>query len=574
MMDYRIPRRRILSLFGGFILFCMAIGYRVFSFQVVKSEALSEQAVATRFQESDVAPQRGNIYDARKFELATNVPADQVSAIVNQLNDPKQTAQLLAPLIGRTADDVYAAITQPGKEWVVLKRRLPDDSSQKIKDLKLPGIVLDPEPRRIYPMGDFASHVLGFVNYDYVGSYGVEGSYDKIVGGTPGKLIGQRDKEGNVIALAKSAWDPPVDGADLTLTLDNSVQWIVEKALDDAIARQKAAGGTIIVQNPKTGGILAMANRPSFDPNNFDTVKDAHLFDNPAIGSAYEPGSTFKTLTMSLGLEAGVVTPNTTHNGGPYTVIPGGEKVYNALDVDFGLETMTEVLEHSSNLGAMWVAQLTGEDRYYRGLVAFGLGNPTGVDLQGESAGILPLPGEANWTSASFYTNAFGQGLAVTPLQLVNAVSVLANGGLLMKPHVVSSYRDKSGETKIEPTVVHRVLSESTCRTITDMLTTVMNVTYVKYTVPGYDIATKSGTAQVPSPNGGYYADKTIGSLLGYGPSNDPQFTVLVKIDEPQESPWGETAAGPAYQTIFQQLFMLYGIPPTKPVDATATPSP
>jgi cell division protein FtsI/penicillin-binding protein 2 len=277
---------------------------------------------------------------------------------------------------------------------------------------------------------------------------------------------------------------------------------------------------------------------------------------------------------MSLGLEAGVVTPNTTHNGGPYMVIPGGEKVYNALDVDFGLETMTEVLEHSSNLGAMWVAQLTGEDRYYRGLVAFGLGQPTGVDLQGESAGILPLPGEANWTPASFYTNAFGQGLAVTPLQLVNAVSVLANGGLLMKPHVVKSYRDKSGETKIDPIVVHRVLSEQTCRTITEMLTTVMNVTYVKYTVPGYDIATKSGTAQVPSPNGGYYPDKTIGSLLGYGPSNDPQFAVLVKIDEPQESPWGETAAGPAYQSIFQQLFMLYGIPPTKPVTATATPSP
>jgi cell division protein FtsI/penicillin-binding protein 2 len=317
-----------------------------------------------------------------------------------------------------------------------------------------------------------------------------------------------------------------------------------------------------------------MASRPSFNPNNFDTVTNANLFDNPAISGSYEPGSTFKTLTMSLGLEAGVVTPDTTHNGGPYTIIPGGEKVYNALNVDFGLETMTEVLEHSSNLGAMWVAQLTGEDRYYRGLVAFGIGKPTGIDLAGESAGILPLPGDAGWTSANSYTNAFGQGLATTPLQMVNAASVMANGGMLMKPYLVSSYTDKSGTKTIEPTVVHRVLSEATCKTITQMLTTVTNVTYTKWSVPGYDIATKSGTAQVPSPDGGYDPNKTIGSLLGYGPSDDPQFAVIVKVDEPQESPWGETAAGPAYQKVFQQLFMLYGIPPTKPVVATPPTSP
>jgi cell division protein FtsI/penicillin-binding protein 2 len=415
-------------------------------------------------------------------------------------------------------------------------------------------------------MGDFASQVLGFVNYDYVGSYGVEGAYDKVVAGTPGKLIGQRDKDGNVIALAKSAWDPPIDGADLTLTIDNSVQWIIERALDEAIAAQSAAGGTIIVENPKTGAILGMASRPSFNPNNFDTVTNASLFENPAISDVYEPGSTFKSITMSLGLEAGVVTPDTTHDGGPYTIIPGGEKVYNALDVDFGLETMTEVLEHSSNLGAMWVTQLIGEDRYYRGLVAFGLGKPTGIDLEGEAGGILPLPGDADWTAANFYTNAFGQGLAATPLQMVNAVSVMANGGWLMKPYVVSSTTDKSGTKTVEPTKIHQVLSETTCQTITQMLTTVTNVTYLKWSVPGYDIATKSGTAQVPSPDGGYDPNKTIGSLLGYGPSDDPQFAIIVKIDEPQESPWGETAAGPAYQKIFQQLFLLYGIPPTKPV--------
>ncbi len=574
MMNYQIDRRRIISLFAGFLMFCLAIGYRVFSFQIVSGQSLSEQAVATRFRENEVAAQRGNIYDARGIELATNVPADTISAIVNQLEDPQKTALLLAPLIGRTSDDIYAAITEPGKEWVVLKRRLSDDGSQKVKDLKLPGIVLQPEPRRIYPMGDFASQVLGFVNYDYVGSYGVEGEYDKVIGGTPGKLIGERDGSGNVIALAKSAWDPPIDGANVTLTLDASVQWIIEKALDQAIAIQQAAGGTIVVQNPKTGEILGMANRASFNPNTFDTVKDAKLFENPAISTAYEPGSTFKSVVMSLGLETGVVSPGTVHNGGSYKIIPGGAEVHNALDVDFGPETMTEVLQHSSNLGAMWVAEMVGEDRFYRGLVSFGLGQPTGIDLQGESAGILPLPGQSNWSVANFYTNAFGQGLAVTPMQLVNAVSVLANGGILMKPYVVKEFREKSGTRIVEPEPLHRVISAQTARTINQMLTIVMNTTYEKYSVPGYDIAAKSGTAQIPSPTGGYEDNATIGSLLGFGPSNDPQFAVLVKIDQPQKSPWGESAAGPAFQQVFQQLFLLYGIPPTKQVTATATTQP
>ena len=574
MMNYQIQRRRIISLFAGFLMFCLAIGYRVFSFQIVSGQSLSEQAVATRFRENEVAAQRGNIYDARGIELATNVPADTISAIVNQLDDPQKTASLLAPLIGRTSDDIYTAITEPDKEWVVLKRRLSDDASQKVNDLKLPGIVLQPEPRRIYPMGDFASQVLGFVNYDYVGSYGVEGEYDKVIGGTPGKLIGERDGSGNVIALAKSAWDPPIDGANVTLTLDASVQWIIEKALDQAIAIQQAAGGTILVQNPKTGEILGMANRASFNPNTFDTVKDAKLFDNPAISTAYEPGSTFKSVVMSIGLETGVVSPGTVHNGGSYKIIPGGAEVHNALDVDFGPETMTEVLQHSSNLGAMWVAEMVGEDRFYRGLVSFGLGQPTGIDLQGESAGILPLPGQSNWSVANFYTNAFGQGLAVTPMQLVNAVSVLANGGILMKPHVVKEFREKSGTRIVDPEPLHRVISAQTARTINQMLTIVMNTTYEKYSVPGYDIAAKSGTAQIPSPTGGYEDNATIGSLLGFGPSNDPQFAVLVKIDQPQKSPWGESAAGPAFQQVFQQLFLLYGIPPTKQVKATATTQP
>lgn len=568
---YEIPRHRITILFVGFLVFSLAITYRVVSFQVVRSQELSEEAVELRFSENAVPAQRGDIYDARGRRLATNMPADRVSAILREVEDPRKTADLLAPLVGRPAEDLYQALTQD-KEWVVLQRRLSAEASQKIAALDLPGIVLDPEPRRVYPMGDFASQVLGFVNHEYVGSYGVEGAYNDLVGGKPGTLVGERDALGNVIALTKSRLDPPKDGADLVLTIDSAVQRIVEQALDEAIKEQRATGGTIIVQNPKTGEILAMASRPSFDPNQFETVDDAALFSNPAISAAYEPGSTFKALTMALGLETGVVAPNTVHDGGPYRELPSGERIYNALNQDFGPETMTEVLQHSSNVGAMWVAELLGEDRFYRGLVSFGIGQPTGIDLVGESGGILPLPGGPTWTPANLYTNAFGQGLAVTPLQLINAISVLANGGELMTPHIVKEVRDGEEVRRIEPEPVRRVISEQTSRQITEMLTTTMDTTYKRFDIPGYNVAAKTGTAQVPSPNGGYEPDATIGSMVGYGPSEDPQFTVLVKIDRPQESLWGESAAGPAFQKIFKELFLLYGIPPTEPVDQQGGP--
>jgi cell division protein FtsI (penicillin-binding protein 3) len=570
---YEIPRRRVTILLVGFLIFSLAITYRVVSFQVVRSEELSEQAIAFRYREDAVPARRGDILDSRGRPLATNVPADRVSAILKEIADPHQTALLLAPLIGRSASDIEAAITQPDKEFVVLQHKLSPEASQKVTDLKLKGIVLDPEPRRTYPMGDFLSQVLGFVNDDYVGSYGIEGYFDKVVGGTPGKLVGERDGLGNVIAIAKSTWEPPKDGADLELTINSAAQRIVEQALDEAVRDQDATGGTAIVEDVKTGEIIAMASRPSFDPNNFGKVDDAERFNNPAISLMYEPGSTFKTLTMALGLETGVVTPNTVHDGGAYKQIPGGQKVYNARQVDFGPETMTEVLKHSSNLGAMYVAEQVGQDRFYQGLKDFGIGQPTGIELAAEAGGILPVPDDANWTLANFYTSAFGQGLAVTPIQLVNTEAAIANGGKLMKAHIVKEIRDGQHVENTSPEVIRQVISPQTAKTLTDMLVQVADDTYAKrFRVPGYKIAAKTGTAQIPSPNGGYEENATIGSVLGYGPSPDPRFAVLVKIDRPKKSQWGEESAGPTFAKIFQQMLLLYGIPPTEPVDSPGNP--
>jgi cell division protein FtsI (penicillin-binding protein 3) len=561
-----IPRSRIIILLVAFILFSMAVGYRVFSFQIVHGLDLTEQAQLFRYREDVVPAERGDILDRRGRKLATNVPADRVSVIVHQLEDPRVTAQQLSQIIDRSFEDIYEAITYEGREWVVLKRRLSPEASQQIESLNMNGIVLDPEPRRIYPMGDFAAQVLGFVNFDYDGAYGVEGAYHSLIAGEPGRLIGERDGAGNVIALGHSTWDPARDGADLVLTIDSSVQRIVEKVLADTIEEQSAAGGTIIVQDPRTGAILGMASYPSYDPNEFNRVEDIALFSNPAISANYEPGSTMKALVIAIGLETGAIEPHTVHPGGPYRELPGGERVYNATLMDFGPETMTDVLSNSSNVGAMFVAEQLGENNLYRGLTAFGFGSPTGIDLHGEESGIFPLPGDAIWSLSNLYTNAFGQGMAVTPIQLTNAMSVLANGGTLLEPYLVEEIRYPDGELdRTEPTIVREVISADTARDITRMLTRVVEGGQEIYGVAGYEIAAKTGTAQIPAIAGGYEPGATIASIVGYGPSADPQFTVLVKIDRPQESQWGERAAGPAFKRIFEELFLLYAIPPTHP---------
>uniref|UniRef100_A0A7C5VXF7 Penicillin-binding protein 2 n=1 Tax=Thermomicrobium roseum TaxID=500 RepID=A0A7C5VXF7_THERO len=564
-----LSARRLRVLLAAFVLFSGAVSYRVVSFAVLQGPVLAQRAEAFRYREDIVPAHRGDILDARGRVLATDIPADRVSAIVRQVEDPHRTAQLLAPLIGRSAEDIEAALTQPGREWVVLQRQLDPEVSAQIRALELPGIVLDPEPKRAYPMGDFASQVLGFVNWEYRGAYGLEAAYDSVVGGIPGQLVGERDLAGNVIALGQSSWNPPKDGATLVLTIDSAVQYLAESVLERTIQEQRAAGGTIIVMDVRTGAILAMANRPSFDPNRFTAVSDPALFVNPSVSATYEPGSTFKVITMALGLDAGVVTPQTVVDGGAYRELPDGTRIYNALLQEFGPETMTEVLIHSSNVGAMEVVDRLGPERFSDGVERFGFGQPTGVDLPGEVEGIVNRPGTAGWSLTTFYTNAFGQGIAVTPLQLVAAVSAIANGGVLMRPYIVQEIRDGQRIQVTEPTPVRRVIREETARTLSEMLAEVMDSYSTRFRIPGYRIAAKTGTAEIPGPHGYERGEgATIASVIGYGPVENPRFCVLVKIDRPKGSPWGERAAGPAFAEVFRQLLLLYGIPPSQPIDS------
>jgi cell division protein FtsI (penicillin-binding protein 3) len=518
-------------------------------------------------QENVVPARRGEIFDARGVRLATNVPANRVSAILDQVVDKHAAAEQLAPLIERPAAEIEDALNQPDLEWVLLARQLSPEASEQIAALNIDGIVLDPEPSRIYPFGAFGSHLIGFTTDDLQGNYGVEGYYNDLLDGTPGKLVGERDALGNVIGLTQSTWDSPVDGADLVLTLDSAVQRAIEEILDDVVKEQGARGGTILVQDTQTGAILGIANRSTYNPNVYENVVDPTVFLNPAVSAIYEPGSTFKSIVMAVGIDSGAVTPDTVHNDEPgYIALEDGSKIYNFEHAVFGEISVRQMLQRSSNLGAIFVAEEIGREVFYQAMQDFGFGVPTGVDLQGEEAGILTLPGEEGWNDVLHYTNAFGQGIACTPLQLVNAFSAIVNGGRLMQPYIVSEIHDGENVTVHQPQQVRQVISAESSATMREMLESVVHHDESLYmSVPGYRIGAKTGTAQIPSPDGGYLEDAAISSIVGFGPVADPRFTVLVKIDWPKKGETGLVVSNPALVRVFEALFMLYGIPPTEP---------
>lgn len=566
--NWRDPaRRRTLAILFVFGLFVCLIAFRVIQVQIVRSQELAGKAAAERLVVDTVPARRGDILDARGMLLATDLPSARIWAILPNIEDRQATAGLLAPLIDQPVETIVTRLSAPDVEWLLLATQIEPDAVAAIEALELEGIVLEPEPLRYYPNAAFASHVLGFTNAAHEGNYGVEGALDETIGGDPGTLVAERDGAGNVIALSQSYWDPPEDGSDVVLTLDSAVQLIIEDVLRETITEQRAKGGTIIVQNPQTGAILGMANWPVYDPNDYGDVDDLATFANPAVSRIYEPGSTFKSIVMAIGIDDGFVTPDATFDDAPgYREVPDHPPITNNNGHIYGTLTMTDVLVRSSNLGAIHVAELIGAERLYQRLTQFGIGKPTGIDLQGEERGIVAKPWESDWNETLFFTNAFGQGIAITPLQIVNAYSAIVNGGHLMEPYIVAEQRLPDGSVvNHEPSVVRSVISEETSAEMREMLHQVVERRYDVYPqVPSYDIGAKTGTAQVPSPDGGYVEDTTIASIIGFGPVEDPQFVVLVKIDEPQETPWGETAAGPALGKILNELFILYGIEPTE----------
>jgi cell division protein FtsI/penicillin-binding protein 2 len=500
--------------------------------------------------------ERGNIYDRDGQPLAVNSLEYEVGLSPNLISNPTRIAQRLAAILNLPEEQIYAQATS-SQQWVLLARPVSADVGQQVAELDLLGIIVNPIQRRYYPQGTLAAQVLGFVGENESGPrgfYGVEGYYED-------QLSGRALTE----EVSNIPFDIPNDqetndrGSDLVLTIDREIQYLIESELNLAISAEGADGGTIIVMNPRNGDILAMASYPSFDPNNVNASSPDDL-GNPAISDIYEPGSVMKVITVAAALQTGAISPSWTYYD-QASIEVGGIPIQNWDDQSHGAIDVTQLLVQSLNVGAATVSLTMGPNSFFDMVQQFGFSRATGVDMQGEASGLLSVPGDSEYSDSLLATVAFGQGVSCTPLQMLTAVNAIANGGLMMQPRIVSQIVDDGQVIDLQPTVLGRPISSETARIVTDMMVQVVqNGVDNNATVPGYTIAGKTGTAQIPTPVG-YELDGSIASFIGFFPAEDPQVSILITLSRPVGY-WGSVAAAPVFARIAGRLVILLGIPP------------
>lgn len=526
--------------------------------QVIEHYRFAAWAEAEHQDELVIPARRGEVRDRAGYLLAADMVEYDLSASPKIISNPQATADRLHRLLDMPRDEILQKLTST-KPWVPIANSIPQSTAETITSWDLVGLQLEPRTRRVYPEGDLGAHLIGFVNSNGDGFYGVEGYYNNMLKGKPGLQAGERSPFGDLIPLGASHFIPPTSGATLYLTVDRAIQHVIERELENAVIQYGAQSGSVVVLNPRTGAILGMAGYPSYDPNRYSASSE-HLFSNPAVSEQYEPGSVFKIITMAAGLDAGAVGPYGTIYDAGYIEV-GGRIIYNWDRQGHGTVDMTDVLAKSLNVGVAQVAVTLGKDRFYTYLKRFGFGNLTEVDVENEGPGTLKTPKDATWHASDLGTNSFGQGIAVTPLQIASAVAAVANDGLLMKPYIVERIVDAERSVEVKPTVVRRAISEETAHTLTGMLVEALMRANSQALVPGYKVAGKTGTAQIPVP-GGYHPTLTLASFAGYLPADDPQLLVLVIIDRPVTSKWGSQTAAPTFTRIAEQLVVMLNIPP------------
>ncbi|NSW83744.1 MAG: stage V sporulation protein D [Syntrophothermus sp.] len=556
-------RKRIVTLFLFFILGFLGLMGRMFWVQIVRGAELSEKALENRMRDVPVKAKRGVVYDRNGRELAISVSADSVyanPAEVRKSGRAEEIAHTLAQILGLEEENVYQRITKvSGFEWI--KRQVDFKTSAQLKKLDLPGIGLVEESRRFYPKKSLACHVLGISSIDNIGLEGVDRQYNDIIGGIPGRIVIEHDAVGREIPEATHRYIPPTDGASVVLTIDETIQYIVERELDRVWEARKPKGAIAVVMDPRTGEVLAMANRPCFDPNDYKQYPEVNRR-NLAIWYAYEPGSTMKIVTAAAGLEEGVVRPNSRFFC-PGSIKVGKETISCSQGRAHGAQTFVEVVEHSCNVGFVSLGLELGLDKYYQYLNAFGFGQKTGIDLPGEAKGILVPRTRAKQIDLA--TMAMGQANAVTPIQLLTAVSTVANDGVMMKPHLLKEVLDADGKVvkRVEPEPVRQVISKATARELALILEgVVQNGTGQNAYIEGYRVAGKTGTAQKISPSGGYLPNEYVASFVGFAPANNPRLACIVVIDAPQGYPYyGGTVAAPVFREIMRDSLRYLEVP-------------
>jgi len=543
-----------------FLVGFLVIVFRLFDLHILQADAMVEKARRQHHKTVTLNSTRGAILDRQGRAFALNLDVPSVYASPASVKDPKFAAKRLAKILDVSRQKLEQRL-RGKREFVWVKRKIDAEHATQVEALSLPGINMVPEKKRFYPKGMLLAHVLGFAGIDSQGLEGLEVGYDQYLRGQARKVLLHRDALGCVIFPDNQEESESLSGHTIHLTIDEDIQHMAEHALESAVKRTQARGGTIIIMDPRTGGILAWTLRPTFDPNHVKKLTPDR-WRNRAVTDPYEPGSTMKVILAAAALEEGRVQPDSLIYAGDGEIKINGSPIRDHKKA--GWLTFREFLQQSSNVAAAKVAIRLGKNRMYRYLRKFGFGEKTGIDLPGESIGLLAkLP---KWGSRTLPSVAMGQEIAVTPLQLVTAAAAIANGGNLMKPFIVQRIYSARGDNILEhePEIRRRLVRYQTARTLTALLENVVtHGTGKSAAIPGYRVAGKTGTAQkIDSSLGTYSRTKSVGSFVGYAPADDPRFVMLVIIDEPKGPAWGSVVAAPVFREVGERILRHFKIPP------------
>jgi cell division protein FtsI (penicillin-binding protein 3) len=549
----RLANRRIRLLLAVFAVLFSLTFLRAAWLQGVRAQSLGAMAAQQHRQTVTLPAARGTIYDGTGVQLALGEQATSVYADPLQIDDATTVAPAVARILRLDPKDVYDKLSDRSHGFVYVERKADPARAARLAKLNLTGIGFYAEERRFYPQRTIAAQVLGFAGVDNHGLAGLELTLDNQLAGRSGRETLVRDPFGHVLDSVTST--PTVDGTDVYLTIDHTIQAQAESVLRDTVRKWHAKDASAIVLDPHTGGVLAMAVAPTYDANNFSNVP-RDLQRNRAITDTYEPGSTFKLVTVSGALSSGIVTPQTPFTL-PYEIQVADRRIHDAEPRGTERMTVAQILARSSNVGAITLARLLGQHRLAGWISRFGFGRQTGIDFPGESAGIV-LP-EKEWSGSTIGNVPIGQGIAVTPIQMASAYAAIANRGVWMRPHLI----DHVGGAPSAPPVRRRIVTRWIAQEVTSMLqNVVLDGTGTLAQIPGYHVAGKTGTAAKPDPSGGYSDSKYVASFVGFVPATRPRIVVLVTVDEPQGAIWGGTVAAPAFRAIAEPTLQHLEVPP------------
>lgn len=555
---------RLRILFFSFLLTWIILIFRLFYWQVGSFRQLSFFAKQQHLIKKEISSPRGTIFSSDGFPLALSKQFYLLFAQPDQIKNPQKVFEKVKKYTLLDEKKFLEICQNPKIRWYPLAKKILEDQKEELEKSNIEGLGYEPVWQRFYPEASMTAHLLGFVGADDGGNekgyFGLEGFYDRELRGISGERLWEKDIFGRPIIFGQILEEKPRRGRDLQLYLNRSLQFMVEEKLKKGITQYQAISGSVVVMDPYSGGVLAMASFPSFDPFNFAS-EDENFFPNPVVSSTFEPGSIFKPIVMAAAIDLGLVNQTTVCDtcSGPVRIGEFTIRTWN--DQYFPESTMIEVIQHSDNVGMVFVSRKLGVKNLLNYLKKFGIGRQSGIDLEGEAS--PPLRDESLWYEIDLATAGFGQGIAVTPIQIVRAISAIANGGKLVVPQIVEKISEEGKIIWTSKRKEEQIIKQVTAKVLKQMLVNAVEKGEAKWAKPkGYQIAGKTGTSQIPL-YGHYDEEKTIASFIGFAPANNPKFTMLVTLREPKTSPWGSETAAPLWFEIALDIFRILGTPPS-----------